>query len=182
MVCTKKPLLVFIVESRGFFGSANNATCLDNAFVCIQSLHLRIPLRVLHFSAIHWYCKSFDCYLFVQATLAADTSLHCHIISHWPVFDLSVVSANTIIQHQIIQCWSVCNLLQSSTTTPVTPFYSLTSPTYQPYPRATATPTGPIPPHITPHGTPSTPTIPPSPSTPHPPKLKVTVREMVEGI
>ena len=75
----------------------------------------------------------------------------------------------------------MCNLLQSSTTTPVTPFYSLTSPTYQPYPRATATPTGPIPPHITPHGTPSTPTIPPSPSTPHPPKLKVTVREMVEG-
>ena len=72
----------------------------------------------------------------------------------------------------------MCNLLQSSTTTPV---YSLTSPTYQPYPRATATPTVPIPPHITPHGTPSTPTIPPSPSTPHPPKLKVTVREMVEG-
>ena len=45
MVCTKKPLLVLIVESRGFFGSANNASCLDNAFV---SLHLRI---VLHFSA-----------------------------------------------------------------------------------------------------------------------------------
>ena len=48
MVCTKKPLLVLIVESRGFFGSANNASCLDNAFV---SLHLRIPPRVLHFSA-----------------------------------------------------------------------------------------------------------------------------------
>ena len=47
MVCTKKPLLVLIVESRGFFGSANNASCLDNAFV---SLHLRIPPRVLHFS------------------------------------------------------------------------------------------------------------------------------------
>ena len=127
MVCTKKPLLVFIVESRGFFGSANNATCLDNAFVCIQSLHLRIPPRVLHFSAIHWYCKSFDCYLFVQATLAADTSLHCHIISHWPVFDLTVVSANTIIQHQIIQCWSVCNLQTSNYVVP----------------RATATPTDP---------------------------------------
>ena len=28
--------------------------CLDNAFVCIQSLHLRIPPRVLHFSAIHF--------------------------------------------------------------------------------------------------------------------------------
>ena len=54
MVCTKKPLLVLIVESRGFFGSANNASCLDNAFVCIQSLHLRIPPRVLHFSAIHY--------------------------------------------------------------------------------------------------------------------------------
>ena len=39
MVCTKKPLLVLIVESRGFFGSANNASCLDNAFV---SLHLRL--------------------------------------------------------------------------------------------------------------------------------------------
>ena len=116
-------------------------------------------------------------------TLAADTSLHCHVISHWPVFDLSVVCLQILLfQHLIIQCWSVCNLLQSSTTTPVTPFYSLTSPTYQPYPRATATPTGPIPPHITPHGIPSTPTIPPSPSTPHPPKLKVTVREMVEGI
>ena len=49
MVCTKKPLLVLIVESRGFFGSANNASCLDNAFV---SLHLRIPPRVLHFSAL----------------------------------------------------------------------------------------------------------------------------------
>ena len=46
MVCTKKPLLVLIVESRGFFGSANNASCLDNAFV---SLH---PPRVLHFSAL----------------------------------------------------------------------------------------------------------------------------------
>ena len=45
----KKPLLVLIVESRGFFGSANNASCLDNAFV---SLHLRIPPRVLHFSAL----------------------------------------------------------------------------------------------------------------------------------
>ena len=49
MVCTKKPLLVLIVESRGFFDSANNASCLDNAFV---SLHLRIPPRVLHFSAL----------------------------------------------------------------------------------------------------------------------------------
>ena len=48
MVCTKKQLLVLIVESRGFFGSANNASCLDNAFV---SLHIRIPPRVLHFSA-----------------------------------------------------------------------------------------------------------------------------------
>ena len=31
------------LDSRGVFGSANNATCilcLDNAFVCIQSLHL----------------------------------------------------------------------------------------------------------------------------------------------
>ena len=28
---------------------------LDNAFVCIQSLHLRIPPRVLHFSAIHYF-------------------------------------------------------------------------------------------------------------------------------
>ena len=85
MVCTKKPphisLLVLIrdsalsypppppppprvlivlykhLNSRGVFGSANNATCilpLDNAFVCIQSLHLRISPRVLHFSAIHW--------------------------------------------------------------------------------------------------------------------------------
>ena len=45
MVCTKKPLLVLIVESRGFFCSANNASCLDNAFV-------RIPPRVLHFSAL----------------------------------------------------------------------------------------------------------------------------------
>ena len=64
-MCTKKPLLVLVVESRGFFGSANNATCLDNAFVCIQSLHLRIPPRVLHFhcprfsqhvlgQTIHW--------------------------------------------------------------------------------------------------------------------------------
>ena len=53
MVCTKKPLLVLIVESRGFFGSANNASCLDNAFV---SLHLRIPPRVLHFSALVTHC------------------------------------------------------------------------------------------------------------------------------
>ena len=52
MVCTKKPLLVLIVESRGFFGSANNASCLDNAFV---SLHLRIPPRVLHFSALVFF-------------------------------------------------------------------------------------------------------------------------------
>ena len=58
MVCTKKPLLVLIVESRGFFGSANNASCLDNAFV---SLHLRIPPRVLHFSAFIFkkYSSSF---------------------------------------------------------------------------------------------------------------------------
>ena len=45
------------LDSRGVFGSANNATCilcLDNAFVCIQNLHLRIPPRVLHFSAIHF--------------------------------------------------------------------------------------------------------------------------------
>ena len=57
MVCTKEPLLVLIVEQRltpEESGSANNATCLDNAFVCIQSLHLRIPPRVLHFSAIHF--------------------------------------------------------------------------------------------------------------------------------
>ena len=135
--------------------------------------------HVMLIEAYSIYVELYSMCFKLPFTLAADTSLHCHIISHWPVFDLSVVSANTIIQHQIIQCWSVCNLLQSSTTTPVTPFYSLTSPTYQPYPRATATPTGPIPPHITPHGTPSTPTIPPSP---HPPKLKVTVREMVEGI
>ena len=53
MVCTKKPLLVLIVESRGFFGSANNASCLDNAFV---SLRLRIPPRVLHFSALVVLC------------------------------------------------------------------------------------------------------------------------------
>ena len=47
MVCTKKPLLVLIV---GFFGSANNASCLDN------SLRLRIPPRVLHFSALVVLC------------------------------------------------------------------------------------------------------------------------------
>ena len=44
------------INTLDSFGSANNATCilcLDNAFVCIQSLHLRIPPRVLHFSAIH---------------------------------------------------------------------------------------------------------------------------------
>ena len=55
MVCTKKPLLALIVESRGFFGSANNASCLDNAFV---SLHLRILPRVLHFSALVVLCVS----------------------------------------------------------------------------------------------------------------------------
>jgi negative elongation factor A len=67
-----------------------------------------------------------------------------------------------------------------SSTTPVTPFYSLTSPTYQPYPRATATPSGPIPPHISPFtpGTPSTPTLPTSPSTPQP-KLKVTRQQLL---
>ena len=52
----KKPLLVLIVESRGFFGSANNASCLDNAFV---SLHLRIPPRVLHFSALVIECTTY---------------------------------------------------------------------------------------------------------------------------
>ena len=65
MVCTKKPPHISLpgnqvahvilsypplsghintLDSRGVFGSANNATCilrLDNAFVCIQSLHLR---------------------------------------------------------------------------------------------------------------------------------------------
>ena len=71
MVCTKKPLLVLIVESRGFFGSANNASCLDNAFV---SLHLRIPPRVLHFSA---FITSMNCsYLvrnFVSHTLTGSS-------------------------------------------------------------------------------------------------------------
>ena len=61
MVCTKKPLLVLIVESRGFFGSANNASCLDNAFV---SLHLRIPPRVLHFSALVANCRDPSLLLF----------------------------------------------------------------------------------------------------------------------
>ena len=39
-------------SSRGVFGSGNNATCI---FPSIQSLHLRIPPRVLHFSAIHLF-------------------------------------------------------------------------------------------------------------------------------
>ena len=52
MMCTKKPLLV---EHARLQRSLYNATCLDNAFVCIQSLHLRIPPRVLHFSAIHFH-------------------------------------------------------------------------------------------------------------------------------
>ena len=66
MVCTKKPLLVLIVESRGFFGSANNASCLDNAFV---SLHLRIPPRVLHFSA---FCV-YTCVVYVMCVCVLHT-------------------------------------------------------------------------------------------------------------
>ena len=61
MVCTKKPLLVLIVESRGFFGSANNASCLDNAFV---SLHLRIPPRVLHFSAFISFLRDLNTHFY----------------------------------------------------------------------------------------------------------------------
>ena len=52
MVCTKKPLLVLIVESSGIqriLWLSQQSSCLDNAFV---SLHLRIPPRVLHFSAL----------------------------------------------------------------------------------------------------------------------------------
>ena len=50
MILSYPPLSAHIntLYSRGVFGSANNA------FVCIQSLHLRIPPRVLHFSAIHF--------------------------------------------------------------------------------------------------------------------------------
>ena len=68
MVCTKKPLLVLIVESRGFFGSANMASCLDNAFV---SLHLRIPPRVLHFSAfiLSCNCLLLMTHIFIQTVM-----------------------------------------------------------------------------------------------------------------
>lgn len=73
--------------------------------------------------------------------------------------------------------------LQTQATTPAVPFYTLSSPTYQPHSRAAATSTASIPPHLTPHtpSTPSTPTL-ESPTTPITPVqkqpskgLKVTV-------
>ena len=93
-----------------------------------------------------------------------------------------VCSLSCVKQCVLLSCLS----LLTQSTTPAVPFYTLSSPTSQSHPRVTATSSGSIPPHLTPHtpNTPSTPTL-ESPSTPITPVqkqpskgLKVTVGDL----
>ena len=102
----KKPLLVLIVESRGFFGSANNASCLDNAFVCIQSLHLRIPPRVLHFSAHTQLTITCGCVIFYMGgSHTVDNNMWlCYLLHQWVSDKITMCNA---VSQQITNCTKI---------------------------------------------------------------------------